>query len=326
MNESIKNQAKLTTQELFDSLPFFNPHTRVALLSSVTNIHHLLTTSSTSKHTSIMSSTTRNGQNASFPFKLSNLPLRPSTLSLLTRRGFNSTADIFASKRAGGISNLAAELDVPLVEAAGIVREIEQAVKSLSSDSIGQGSVEPGEEKNAPQTAASILSSQYNHQGLRTRPIISFAQSIDSLLGGGFQPKEVSEIVGMPGVGKSQLAMQLCVDTKLPKGFGGVEGHSVYIDSEGSFSPERCYDMAKALVNHLQGSVQRSNGKKRFPENYSAETIMDSIHVFRVYDETSQSATIQSMPEFMKKMEDLGCPIKLLVVDSIAFHYRVRVT
>ena len=262
--------------------------------------------------------------------KLLNLPLRPSSLSLLSRRGFYFTADVFASKNAGGISTFAAELDTTLVEAAGIFREVDNAVKALSPSNssgsiVSSSSATNIQKQNIPQTAASILSAQNNKSGLRTRPIISFAQTIDSLLGGGFQPKEVTEIVGMPGVGKSQLAMQLCVDTRLPKLFGGVEGNSVYIDSEGSFSPERCVDMANALLDHLQGSVERSNGTKQLPEGYTADVILDSIHVFRVFDEASQTATIRSMPEFMKNMEDSGRPIKLLVIDSIAFHYRVRI-
>lgn len=253
---------------------------------------------------------------SSAPFKLSVLPLRPSTLSLLNRRGFNSSTDVIASKASGGISNFAAELDIPLVEASGIYREVQAAVKSLSSITASSSRSQP------TQTAASILSAQYNQSGLKTRPIISFAQSIDSLLGGGFQPKEVTEIVGSPGVGKSQLAMQLCVDARLPKQFGGVEGDSIYIDSEGSFSPERCWDMAHALCSHIQGSVQRSNGTKQLPEIFSEDTILDSIHVFRVYDETAQSATIQSIPDYIKKIENNGRIIKLVVIDSIAFHYR----
>jgi len=253
---------------------------------------------------------------SSVPFKLSILPLRPSTLSLLNRRGFNSSTDVIASKASGGISNFAAELDIPLVEASGMYREVEAAVKSLSSLTASSSRSQP------TQTAASILSAQYNQSGLKTRPIISFAQSIDSLLGGGFQPKEVTEIVGSPGVGKSQLAMQLCVDARLPKQFGGVEGDSIYIDSEGSFSPERCWDMAHALCSHIQGSVHRSNGTKNLPENFSEDTILDSIHVFRVYDETTQSATIQSIPDYIKRIENNGRLTKLVVIDSIAFHYR----
>jgi RAD51-like protein 2 len=258
--------------------------------------------------------------NESSPFKLSLLPLRPSTLSILNRRGFNSSSDVIASKASGGISNFAAELEISLTEASGIYREVENALKAPSSTTANSSSG-----SQPPQTAASILSAQYNQSGLKTRPIISFAQSIDALLGGGFQPKEVTEIVGSPGIGKTQLAMQLCVDTRLPKQFGGVEGESIYIDSEGSFSPERCADMAQALLAHLKGSVQRSNGTKKLPDGFSVDTIMDSIHVFRVYDETSQSAAIQSIPDFIKKMELSGRLVKLVIIDSIAFHYRVRI-
>lgn len=132
--------------------------------------------------------------------------------------------------------------------------------------------------------------------------------------------------------GKTQLAMQLCVDTRLPKQFGGNGAESIYIDSEGSFSPERCYDMAKALVDHVHNSAQRSKRtrssnnnptRKVVPKDFTPDSILDSIHVFRVYDETCQSATILSLPTFLKKRKENGHMVKLLVIDSIAFHYRV---
>lgn len=265
--------------------------------------------------------------------KLSFLPLRPSTLSVLTRKGFHSSIDVTSCKTSGGIANFAAELDVDLMEAVGIYREVESAITTYyrRMDNHGTHDVQSDNTSNStqqtadryrPQTAASILSAQYSQPGLKSRPIISFAQSIDSLLGGGIQPKEVTEIVGAPGVGKTQFAMQLCVDTSLPRSFGGVEGESIYIDTEGSFSPERCWDMATALYDHLQGSVRRSNGTKHLPNEFSVENILDSIHVFRVFDETSQNATIHSIPEFIQKLKESGRFVKLLVIDSIAFHYR----
>eukprot|EP00980_Cylindrotheca_fusiformis_P019300 scaffold6625_cov163-Cylindrotheca_fusiformis.AAC.1 len=52
---------------------------------------------------------------------LSELSLRPSTLSLLTRRGYVSTKEVLQT--VGGLATLAAELDVPLPEAARILRE-----------------------------------------------------------------------------------------------------------------------------------------------------------------------------------------------------------
>lgn len=251
--------------------------------------------------------------------QISHLSLRPSTISKLQRRGFITSADVFASKQTGGLSTFATEVGVSLVEASSIYREVEKAVKALSNHS-------QEENNETPKTAASILTAQYSNQsGFVSRPIISFAQSIDSLLGGGIQPNEVTEIVGAPSSGKTQLAMQLCVDTTLPKQFGGVEGEAIFIDTEGSFAPDRCMDMASALYEHLQGSVQRSNGKKSLPADYSPEKILDSIHVYRIFDETTQTATIRNLSTFIENMKNKGRFIKLLVIDSIAFHYRVSI-
>jgi len=244
--------------------------------------------------------------------KISHLPLRPSTLSTLERRGFVSTGELEASKRSGGMSNLAAELGCSLAEAASLMREVESAVSS----------VRPTAEHKQSATALSLISK------LKTtnRTIVTFSRSVDSMLGGGLAKGEVTEIAGLPGVGKTQLSMQLCVDARLPVAFGGVAGESVYIDTEGSFSPERCFSMAKALVEHIRGTAKRRNKPSPIPDWFSAENILAGIHVYRVHDEASQTATIYSLPTFLKKQADMGRPVRLVVVDSIAFHYRVSRT
>ena len=91
-----------------------------------------------------------------------------------------------------------------------------------------------------PPTAASILKSALyggnstsaapNGRGWSPlRPIMSFVQSINTMSGGGFSPREITELVGPPGTGKTQLAMQLCVDARSPRIFGGVAGGAVHI-------------------------------------------------------------------------------------------------
>lgn len=160
--------------------------------------------------------------------KLSHLPLRPSTLATLKRRGFVSTCELEASKCNGGMSNLAAELGCSLAEAASLMREVEGAVSSCRPE-------------KQSVTALSLISKLKATQ----RTIVTFSRSVDKLLGGGLARGEVTEICGLPGVGKTQLCMQLCVDARLPESFGGVAGESVYIDTEGSFSPERCHTMAQ---------------------------------------------------------------------------------
>lgn len=78
----------------------------------------------------------------------------------------------------------------------------------------------------------------------------TFCRSLDQLLGGGGAGLgEVLEISGPPGVGKTQLLMQLAVSCTLPVMLGGLGGSCLYIDTEGSFVPERFYQIVSAAVS-----------------------------------------------------------------------------
>lgn len=233
---------------------------------------------------------------------LSELPLRPSTLSLLTQRGFVSTRELEESRSSGGgMANLAAELDVNLQTAANLMREVQGCLTDESPQIM---------------TAGDLL----QDQTYQRNHIVTFAKEVDQLLGGGIALGQVTEISGLPGSGKTQLAMQLCVLCRLPTIFGGVEGKAIYIDAEGSFSPERCLDMSEALIQHVQSTAQRRNVTDT-SSFLTTEQILDSINVFRVHDETAQQATLYGLPKFLSQPNQ-ELPVKLIVIDSIAFHYR----
>lgn len=167
--------------------------------------------------------------------------------------------------------------------------------------------------------------------------IITFCRSIDTLLfTGGIPLGSVTECAGLPGVGKTQLAMQLAVNARLPRGLGGVEGQTLYVDAEGSLVAERLHTMAQALLHHAQGTVRRRRPHDpSLPADFSkVEQVLDSIHVFRVHDEASQTATLYSLPYWIELINNNSAkegeetsqsiPVKLIVVDSIAFHYRTQ--
>ncbi|MEM0226527.1 MAG: DNA repair and recombination protein RadA, partial [Thermofilaceae archaeon] len=61
---------------------------------------------------------------------------------------------------------------------------------------------------------------------------------LDSLLGG-IEPPLVLEVAGPPASGKTQLCHQLAVMVQLPRERGGLSGRALYIDTEGTFRPER---------------------------------------------------------------------------------------
>lgn len=107
--------------------------------------------------------------------------------------------------------------------------------------------------------------------------VVTFCKELDELFGGGVQLGEVTEICasvfspqdtyvdlhmtqttagGVPGVGKTQLCMQLALDVQIPRKLGGVEGSALYLDTEGSLMPLRMEQMAAALQRHISTVVK----------------------------------------------------------------------
>ncbi|PNJ65790.1 RAD51C isoform 15, partial [Pongo abelii] len=92
--------------------------------------------------------------------------------------------------------------------------------------------------------------------------IITFCSALDDILGGGVPLMKTTEICGAPGVGKTQLCMQLAVDVQIPECFGGVAGEAVFIDTEGSFMVDRVVDLATACIQHLQLIAEKHKGEE----------------------------------------------------------------
>lgn len=65
------------------------------------------------------------------------------------------------------------------------------------------------------------------------------SRELDKLLGGGIETGSITEIFGEFRSGKTQLCHTLAVTCQLPVSQGGGEGKCLYIDTEGTFRPER---------------------------------------------------------------------------------------
>nr|ACU16495.1 unknown [Glycine max] len=74
---------------------------------------------------------------------------------------------------------------------------------------------------------------------------------LDNILGGGIKCKEVTEIGGVPGIGKTQIGIQLAVNVQIPQEYGGLGGKAIYIDTEGSFMVERVLQIAEACIEDM---------------------------------------------------------------------------
>lgn len=132
--------------------------------------------------------------------------------------------------------------------------------------------------------------------------ITTGSKEFDNLLGGrGLETKAITEAFGAYGSGKSQLGFSLAVNCQMPLEAGGAEGKSVYIDTEGTFRPERIKQIAEK--------------KGMNPEN-----VLKNILVARAFNSDHQILLIDKVGELIKN----GEPIKLVVVDSLTAHFRAE--
>jgi len=124
------------------------------------------------------------------------------------------------------------------------------------------------------------------------------SQNLDDLLGGGIETGSVTELYGEYRTGKTQIAHQLCVNVQLAYEEGGLEGGALYIDSEGTFRPERIIQMASS-------------------RDLDYNKILRNITYGRAYNSDHQILLVKESPKIIEEKN-----IKLVIVDSIIGHFR----
>ncbi|KAM6498515.1 Rad51 domain containing protein [Amanita muscaria] len=79
----------------------------------------------------------------------------------------------------------------------------------------------------------------------RILTISTGSKSVDAMLGGGIMSQSLSEVYGEFRTGKTQLAHTMSVITQLPPELGGASGKVAYVDTEGTFRPDRIKSIAE---------------------------------------------------------------------------------
>uniref|UniRef100_A0A8D9F6X4 DNA repair protein RAD51 homolog 3 n=1 Tax=Cacopsylla melanoneura TaxID=428564 RepID=A0A8D9F6X4_9HEMI len=67
---------------------------------------------------------------------------------------------------------------------------------------------------------------------------------------------KLTEIYGNSGSGKTQLCLQLAINVSLPQTLGGLEGESIYIETNKSVFPCRLGEMIQAFVEHVKLNLE----------------------------------------------------------------------
>ncbi|KAK1083370.1 Meiotic recombination protein dmc1 [Friedmanniomyces endolithicus] len=96
-----------------------------------------------------------------------------------------------------------------------------------------------------PNSQNFITAAETLHLRKRCFRLSTGSKQWDSILLGGFQSCSISEVYGEYRCGKTQLAHTLSVIAQMPKEDGGGAGKVAWIDTEGTFRPERIVQIAE---------------------------------------------------------------------------------
>lgn len=124
------------------------------------------------------------------------------------------------------------------------------------------------------------------------------SSELDSLIGGGLETHSITETYGRFASGKSQIGFQVSVNVQLPKEKGGLEGSVLFIDTEGTFRPERIESIAKAA-------------------GLDVEQALENILVVRATTTQQQVLTLDRADKLILEKN-----VKLIVVDSLTALFR----
>ena len=128
--------------------------------------------------------------------------------------------------------------------------------------------------------------------------IKSGSNSLNSLLGGGFETGAIVECFGEFGSGKTQIGHALSVAAQAVD----KDAVAVYIDTENTFRPERIIQLAKGA-------------------GLDTDEVLKNIKVARAYNSDHQMLLAEKVEDLIKKQ---GLNVKLVVVDSLTAHFRAE--
>lgn len=124
------------------------------------------------------------------------------------------------------------------------------------------------------------------------------SKELDKLLQGGIETGSITEIFGEFRTGKTQLCHTMAVTCQLPIDMGGGEGKCLYIDTEGTFRPERLLAVSERY-------------------GLSGSDVLDNVAYARAYNSDHQSQLLIQAAAMMAESR-----YALLIVDSATALYR----
>ncbi|KAI9199822.1 Rad51-domain-containing protein [Polychytrium aggregatum] len=139
---------------------------------------------------------------------------------------------------------------------------------------------------------------EFHHRRSELITVTTGSKELDKLLGGGIETGAITEMFGEFRTGKTQLCHMLAVTCQLPVDMGGAEGKCLYIDTEGTFRPERLLSIAERY-------------------GLNGEEVLDNVAYARAYNTDHQNQLLIQASAMMAEHR-----YALLIVDSATSLYR----
>nr|XP_009684175.1 PREDICTED: DNA repair protein RAD51 homolog 4 [Struthio camelus australis] len=122
--------------------------------------------------------------------------------------------------------------------------------------------------------------------------------SLDKLLDSGLYTGEVTELMGAPGSGKTQVCLSIAASVSL-----GLKQHVLFLDSTGGFTASRLYQMLRARAEEEEEQLEA----------------LQRVQVARVFDVYEMLGALQELRDSLSQqvMSSMG-PLKVVLIDSIS--------
>ena len=136
-------------------------------------------------------------------------------------------------------------------------------------------------------------------------------QKLDEFLSGGIPSSVIVDIFGGAGTGKTQLLLQLSINS-IKKG-----GHVLYFDTTGEFRPERILEiqkqtetqfdfLQKIIVSRLRNTSEQIKSIKNIQNNNFSLIVIDNVTDLFSYEYKKDESIFEKNSLFMKYMHDLS--------------------
>ncbi|NXT89175.1 RA51D protein, partial [Anhinga rufa] len=137
-------------------------------------------------------------------------------------------------------------------------------------------------------------------------------QSLDQLLDSGLYTGEVTELMGAPGSGKTQVCLGIAASVSL-----GLKQHVLFLDSTGGFTASRLYQI---LQGRAEDKEEQASSPGAGPSTCTKITLaLQRIQVVRVFDIYEMLKALQELRDGLSQqvVSSMG-PLKIVVIDSVS--------